>query len=49
MVGQEGLEPPKAMPTDLQSAPFDHFGTDPHNSQKNNRYKILYAKQCTNI
>lgn len=29
MVGREGLEPPKAKPPDLQSGPFDHFGTDP--------------------
>lgn len=29
MVGREGLEPSKAEPADLQSAPFDHFGTDP--------------------
>ena len=32
MVGRVGLEPTKAMPADLQSAPFDHFGTDPQNS-----------------
>ena len=24
-----GFEPPKAKPTDLQSAPFDRFGTSP--------------------
>ena len=29
LVGREGLEPPKAKPPDLQSGPFDHFGTDP--------------------
>ncbi len=29
MVGREGFEPSKAEPADLQSAPFDHFGTDP--------------------
>ena len=29
VVGRAGLEPAKAMPADLQSAPFDHFGTDP--------------------
>ena len=28
-VGREGFEPPKASPADLQSAPFDHSGTDP--------------------
>ena len=28
MVGG-GFEPPKAKPTDLQSAPFDRFGTPP--------------------
>ena len=29
LVGREGFEPPKAMPADLQSAPFGHSGTDP--------------------
>ena len=29
MVGRGGFEPPKAMPADLQSAPFGHSGTDP--------------------
>ena len=29
MVGREGFEPPKALPADLQSAPFDRFGTYP--------------------
>ncbi len=24
-----GFEPPKALPADLQSAPFDHSGTPP--------------------
>jgi hypothetical protein len=28
-VGGGGFEPPKASPTDLQSAPFDHSGTPP--------------------
>ena len=29
MVARDGFEPSKAMPTDLQSAPFDHSGTSP--------------------
>ena len=29
-VGRGGFEPPKAMPTDLQSAPFDRFGISPY-------------------
>ena len=29
MVGRSGFEPLKAMPADLQSAPFGHFGTYP--------------------
>ena len=29
MVERGGFEPPKAKPTDLQSAPFDRFGTSP--------------------
>ncbi len=28
-VGRGGFEPPKALPTDLQSAPFDRFGISP--------------------
>ncbi len=28
-VGRGGFEPPKASPTDLQSAPFGHSGTSP--------------------
>ena len=29
-MGRGGFEPPKAVPTDLQSAPFGHSGTLPH-------------------
>ncbi len=29
LVGRGGFEPPKASPTDLQSAPFDHSGISP--------------------
>ena len=29
MVGRTGFEPVKAMPVDLQSTPFGHFGTYP--------------------
>ena len=29
MVGRVGFEPTKAEPTDLQSVPFDRYGTDP--------------------
>lgn len=29
MVGREGFEPPKALPVDLQSTPFDRSGIDP--------------------
>ena len=29
MVGRGGFEPPKAVPTDLQSAPFGHSGISP--------------------
>lgn len=28
-VGRAGFEPTKALPTDLQSAPFDRFGISP--------------------
>ena len=30
MVGREGFEPSKAVPADLQSAPFGRSGTDPY-------------------
>ena len=30
LVEEGGFEPPKAMPTDLQSAPFGHSGTPPY-------------------
>ena len=30
LVGAGGFEPPKAVPTDLQSAPFGHSGTLPY-------------------
>ena len=33
MVGRTGFEPVKAMPADLQSAPFDRFGTYPHGEE----------------
>ncbi len=29
ILGREGFEPSKALPTDLQSAPFGHSGTSP--------------------
>ena len=29
VVGRAGFEPTKALPTDLQSAPFDRFGISP--------------------
>ena len=29
MVGEDGFEPSKQIATDLQSAPFDHFGILP--------------------
>lgn len=34
MVGRTGFEPVKAMPVDLQSTPFGHFGTYPNFSNK---------------
>ena len=30
VVGRAGFEPTKALPTDLQSAPFDRFGISPN-------------------
>ena len=37
MVEGGGFEPPKAVPTDLQSVPFGHSGTPP------NKVRILYT------
>ena len=34
MVEGGGFEPPKALPTDLQSVPFSHSGTPPHKNYK---------------
>ena len=34
MVEGGGFEPPKALPTDLQSVPFDHSGTPPNLKNK---------------
>ena len=34
MVGREGFEPSKAVPADLQSAPFGRSGTDPYGNAK---------------
>ena len=34
MVGREGFEPSKALPADLQSAPFGRSGTDPYGIAK---------------
>ena len=35
MVERGGFEPPKAKPADLQSAPFDRFGTSPADRPRN--------------
>ena len=46
-----GFEPPKAEPADLQSAPFDRFGTSPvHQSSsntKNTRRSTLHSRSCS--
>ncbi len=34
MVGRGGFEPPKALPTDLQSAPFGRLGISPGHSSR---------------
>jgi hypothetical protein len=39
VVGGEGFEPPKAVPTDLQSAPFDRSGTPPITHNYFNHFK----------
>jgi hypothetical protein len=40
MVEGGGFEPPKAVPTDLQSVPFGRSGTPP------NKVRILYTPLC---
>ena len=40
LVGEGGFEPPKALPTDLQSAPFGHSGIPP--DIKLNHHSALY-------
>ena len=48
MVEGGGFEPPKASPTDLQSVPFDHSGTPPHN--KTILYSLeFYRSEYVNI
>ena len=42
MVGG-GFEPPKALPADLQSAPFDRFGTPPEVPTMNRPNKTISA------
>ena len=40
MVEGGGFEPPKAEPSDLQSDPFGHSGTPPHQAIPNYWYPI---------
>ena len=44
MVGREGFEPSKALPADLQSAPFDHSGISPDKKYPQTRIKITPNK-----
>jgi hypothetical protein len=41
-VGRAGFEPTKAVPTDLQSAPFDRFGIFPIKYVKNLVFFRIY-------
>ena len=47
MVGRDGFEPSKAVPADLQSAPFGHSGTYPYNGagNRNRTYNLLITNQ----
>ncbi len=51
MVERGGFEPPKAEPADLQSAPFDRFGTSPvHQSSlntKNTHRTTPHSRSCS--
>ena len=40
LLGGGGFEPPKAVPTDLQSAPFGHSGIRPYFFKKNGGYRV---------
>ena len=44
MVVGEGFEPSKAEPADLQSAPFDHSGTQPRVFYISHRDTTYYIK-----
>ena len=48
LVGEGGFEPPKALLTDLQSAPFGHSGNPPYKNGAGNRtrtYNLLITRQ----
>ena len=45
MVEGGGFEPPKAMPTDLQSVPFSHSGTPPFTISLSNNFRIKHNPQ----
>ena len=43
MVERGGFEPPKAKPADLQSAPFDRFGTSPSRAVRGSGLRLNFA------
>ena len=46
LVGSEGFEPPKALPADLQSAPFGHLGNCPGYLCIASRRRDLNPRPC---
>ncbi|MEY3506687.1 MAG: hypothetical protein RI898_1441 [Actinomycetota bacterium] len=49
MVGREGFEPSKAVPADLQSAPFGRSGTDPYGMARISGYVAFYLMPSFDI
>ena len=48
-MGEEGFEPSKAKPTDLQSVLVDHLSTRPSNSERSSLVaRIALRNGCTN-
>ena len=41
MVEEDGFEPSKAKPADLQSVPFGHLGTPPYSLEKRKKVELV--------
>ena len=45
LVGEDGFEPSKALPADLQSVPFGHSGIHPYGTYRARTYDPLLVRQ----